>query len=77
MQQRRTGRGILFLGCRFDDQMLRTYARQIMKRSGGPHFAVVDRAVMTHNELKMFEEQEIRLLDMSLPAFAEALLSVC
>jgi hypothetical protein len=25
----------------------------------------------------MFEEQEIRLLDMSLPAFAEALLSVC
>jgi hypothetical protein len=77
VQQRRTGRGILFLGCRFDDQMLRTYARQIMKRSGGPHFAIVDRALLTQNELKMFEEQEIQVLDMSLPAFAEALLAVC
>ena len=38
----RADRGFLFLGCRFDDQMLRTYARQIMKRSKGPHFAVAE-----------------------------------
>ena len=32
VQARRTGRPFLFLGCRFDDQMLRIFARQIAKR---------------------------------------------
>ena len=35
-------RGFVFLGCRFHDQMLRTYARQIIKRSKGPHYAVAE-----------------------------------
>lgn len=42
VQRRRRARGFVFLGCRFDDQMLRTYARQIMKRSGLPSYIVLD-----------------------------------
>lgn len=42
VQERRQNCGFVFIGCRFDDQMLRTYARQIMKRSKGPRYAVVD-----------------------------------
>ena len=41
VQQLRSERNFLFLGCRFDDQLLRTYARQIAKRSAGPHVAVL------------------------------------
>jgi hypothetical protein len=35
VRQSRKDMGFLFLGCRFDDQMLRSYARQILKRSAG------------------------------------------
>jgi hypothetical protein len=46
----RTERAFLFIGCRFHDQMLRTYARQVSKRSGQPHFALVDPEMLTLNE---------------------------
>ncbi len=46
----------LFLGCRFDDQMLRTYARQITKRSAGGHVAVVDMATLSRNEGRFLSE---------------------
>jgi hypothetical protein len=59
VQARRAGRGFLFLGCRFHDQMLRTYARQIMKRSAGPHFAVLPAEGLTRNEKRFLEEQSI------------------
>ncbi|MEO5337492.1 MAG: SIR2 family protein [Magnetospirillum sp. WYHS-4] len=59
VQARRAGRGFLFLGCRFYDQMLRTYARQIMKRSSGPHYAVLPEADLTRNERRFLEEQAI------------------
>jgi hypothetical protein len=42
VQRRRRARGFIYLGCRFDDQMLRTYARQISKRSGLPSYMVLD-----------------------------------
>ncbi|WP_404385921.1 SIR2 family NAD-dependent protein deacylase [Caenispirillum salinarum] len=61
----RTDRGFVFLGCRFYDQMLRTYARQIMKRSRGPHICVVP-AETTKNEDKFFDEQGITVLRMPL-----------
>jgi len=64
VKARRTGRGFLFLGCRFHDQMLRTYARQIMKRSAGPHYAVLPEAELTPNELKFMAEQGIEVLGM-------------
>jgi hypothetical protein len=52
VKDRRTERGFLFLGCRFHDQLLRNYARQIIKRSGGPNYAVVDPDALTKNELR-------------------------
>lgn len=41
VQQRRASLGFVFLGCRFNDQLPRAFARQILKRSGGPHLAVL------------------------------------
>ena len=52
----RETRGFLFLGCRFHDQMLRTYARQIIKRSKGPHYVLTDNAELTRNETKFSDE---------------------
>ncbi|MDR3522857.1 MAG: SIR2 family protein [Acetobacteraceae bacterium] len=62
VKTRRTGRGFLFLGCRFHDQMLRSYARQIMKRSAGPHVAILPDATLTSNELKFLAEQGIEVM---------------
>ena len=73
VKARRTDRGFLFLGCRFDDQMLRTYARQIMKRSKGPHFAVADAAALTRMETRFFAEQAIEVIDLPLAEAAEAI----
>lgn len=58
VKRRRKARGFLFLGCRFHDQMLRTYARQIMKRSGLPSYMVVDFAP-TRMEERFLAEQGI------------------
>lgn len=74
VQERRQARGFLYLGCRFDDQMLRTYARQIKKRSAGPHHAVADAASLTGNELRFLAAEEITLIDLPL-ADAISLLS--
>lgn len=74
VRDRRSFRGFLFLGCRFHDQMLRTYARQIMKRSRGPHFAVVDAATLTRNEARFFSEQGIAVLDLPLGAALDILM---
>ena len=52
----RETRGFVFLGCRFHDQMLRTYARQIIKRSRGPHYVLVEDEPLTKNETKFFTE---------------------
>ncbi len=62
----RTTRGFLWIGCRFHDQMLRTYARQIAKRSAGPLIAVVDVADATKNEMKFFAEQGVEVVDLPL-----------
>ena len=59
VQARRASRGFVFVGCRFHDQMLRTYARQIMKRSAGPHFAIVDTQTLTRNEAKFLVDHAI------------------
>ncbi len=72
VQRWRTGRGFLFLGCRFDDQLTRSFARQIMKRSGEQHFAVLPDEP-TRMEARFLQEQGITRLAMPLAAFAEAL----
>ncbi len=73
VKTRRAGRGFLFLGCRFDDQMLRTYARQIMKRSAGPHYAVMNASTLTRMEAKFLADQAIELIDAPLAEAAAAI----
>jgi len=74
VQAWRGGRGFLFLGCRFDDQLTRSFARQIMKRSSGAHWAVLPDAP-TRMEARFLEEQGIARIAMPLPAFADALVA--
>ncbi|APO70260.1 SIR2 family protein (plasmid) [Rhizobium gallicum] len=64
VKERRTDRGFFFIGCRFDDQMLRIYARQIMKRSHGPHFAVLDAEMLTRNERRFLAASAITVVDL-------------
>lgn len=69
VQELRAGRRFLFLGCRFRNQLERSYARQIMKRSApGPHWAVLPDE-LTPNEEKFLREQNILRLDMTPAAF--------
>ncbi|OAN44779.1 transcriptional regulator [Paramagnetospirillum marisnigri] len=65
VKTRRAGRGFVFLGCRFYDQILRTFARQICKRSGGPRYAVVPED-LTRNEYKFLELEGIKPVTMPL-----------
>jgi len=56
VKERRAGLGFVMLGCRFHDQMLRNYARQITKRSAGPNYVLVDSTVgVTPNEQRFIE----------------------
>lgn len=73
VQGLRSTRGFLYLGCRFHDQMLRTYARQIAKRAGRPSVAVADPAAITRNEAKFFAEQAITVIDLPLARAVEIL----
>lgn len=73
VQTIRKGRSFLFLGCRFANQLERSFARQIMKRSSDRHWAVIDGA-LTKNEEKFLREQNIERIDASLAEFAAALI---
>ncbi|MDI4664501.1 SIR2 family protein [Xanthobacter autotrophicus] len=75
VKNRRTERSFLFLGCRFHDQMLRTYARQITKRSRLPHFAIVDEEVLTKNELRFLLTHGITPIAMALPKAVDIITS--
>ncbi|WP_027555681.1 SIR2 family protein [Bradyrhizobium sp. Cp5.3] len=57
VKARRTDRSFLFVGCRFNDQLLRTYARQVLKRSAETHYAVVDPTALSKNELRFLVAQ--------------------
>ncbi|NTV10794.1 MAG: SIR2 family protein [Zoogloea sp.] len=74
VQAIRTGRSFLFLGCRFNDQLPRSFARQIMKRSSDVHWAVLPDEP-TRMEEKFLAEQNIRRIDMPLADFVAALLT--
>jgi|SRR5579864_5375640 len=75
VKERRTGRSILFLGCRFNDQLLRTYARQISKRSADAHYALVEPDALSKNELRFLVEQGLTPLAVALPRAVEILLA--
>ncbi|WP_042270727.1 SIR2 family NAD-dependent protein deacylase [Paraburkholderia heleia] len=74
VQAWRTGRSFLFLGCRFDDQLARSFARQIMKRSSDTHWAVLPDEP-TRMEARFLDEQRITRIAMPLAAFADELVS--
>ena len=73
VQAWRTGRHFLFLGCRFDDQLTRCFARQIMKRSSDLHWAVLPNEP-TRMEARFLEEQRINRINMPLADFSAALI---
>jgi hypothetical protein len=72
VQALRSGRSFLFLGCRFNDQLTRSFARQIMKRSSGRHWAVLPEPP-TRMEARFLDEQRITRLDMNLADFIPTL----
>jgi len=72
VQAWRTGRSFLFLGCRFDDQLTRCFARQIMKRSSDLHWAVLPQEP-TRMEARFLEEQNITRIPVPLEQFSVAL----
>lgn len=69
VQDLRAGRSFLFLGCRFSDQLSRTFARQVMKRSSDRHWAVLPEPP-TRMEARFLAEQNISRIEVPLEAFA-------
>ncbi len=72
VQKIRTDRSFLFMGCRFNDQLTRTFARQIMKRSSDRHWAVLPQEP-TRMEARFLEENNVTRLDLSLAEVATLL----
>ena len=72
VQQRRAALGFVFLGCRFNDQLPRAFARQVMKRSAGPHYAVLAEEP-TRMEARFLAEQGITRIAIPLADAAAAL----
>jgi hypothetical protein len=68
VKERRQKCAFLFIGARFDDQMLRIFARQITKRSAGGHLAIAERVLLTRNEARFLDETGIGLIDSPLAA---------
>lgn len=75
VKARRTGRSFLFLGCRFNDQLLRTYARQVLKRSTDTHYAVVEPDTLSKNELRFLVSQGLTPLAIPLTRAIEIVLA--
>jgi hypothetical protein len=72
VQARRAGLGFVFLGCRFNDQLPRAFARQILKRSRGPHYAVLAEPP-TRMEARFFDEQGVVRIALPLAEVAARL----
>ncbi|MGD0675169.1 MAG: SIR2 family protein [Polyangiaceae bacterium] len=62
VKSRRASLGFVFLGCRLNDQTLRAYARQLLKRSGERHFIVVEPGLLTKNEQRFIHEHRLTAL---------------
>jgi hypothetical protein len=75
VKDRRSQRSFVFIGCRFNDQLLRTYARQITKRSADVHYAIVEPETLSKNELRFLISQGLTPIAMPLPRAVEVLLS--
>jgi hypothetical protein len=58
------------MGCRFNHQLTRTYARQVMKRSSEKHWAIIDEP-LTRMEQRFIAEQNITCIEMPLTDFTQ------
>ncbi len=65
VQDRRKDKHFLYLGCRFDQEIQRTFGRQIAKRSSGKHWAVIE-GELSKNEARFLDQQNITRLDLPL-----------
>ncbi len=65
VQERRAGRHFLYLGCRFDQEIQRTFGRQIAKRSSDRHWAVIE-GELSKNEARFLAQHNITRLDLPL-----------
>ena len=74
VQRRRARLGFVFLGCRFNDQLPRAFARQVMKRSAGPHYAVLPEEP-TRMEARFLAEQGITRIALPLEEAAAVLVA--
>jgi hypothetical protein len=72
VQDLRRNRHFLFLGCRFDNQLERVFARQIMKRSSDRHWAVLPETP-SRNEQRFLDEQNIQRIEWPLAKFVAEL----
>ena len=72
MKERRARLGFVFPGCRFNDQLPRAFARQVMKRSAGPHYAVLPDEP-TRMEARFLAEQGITRIALPLADVAAVL----
>lgn len=75
VRHRRSELGFLFLGCHFNDQMLRTYARQIQKRSRGSNYAVFEHEGLTRMERRFAAEIGLNIVICPLREAAERLMA--
>lgn len=73
VKDRRTERSFVFIGCRFNDQLLRTYARQVTKRSSAVHYAIVEPETLSKNELRFLAGQGLTAVAVPLQRAAEIL----
>ncbi|WP_271606516.1 MULTISPECIES: hypothetical protein [unclassified Bradyrhizobium] len=63
------------MGCRFKDQLLRSYARQIIKRWADDHYEIVDPDALSRNEVRFLLEQGLTPLAIGLPCAVEILIT--
>jgi hypothetical protein len=75
VQQLRSGRSFVFLGCRFSNQLERIFAQQIIKRSSDRHWAVLPETP-TRNELRFLEQYRIQRIDTPLAEWVGALVAL-
>ncbi|MGQ0682647.1 SIR2 family NAD-dependent protein deacylase [Bradyrhizobium sp.] len=73
VKDRRAERSFVFIGCRFNDQLLRTYARQVTKRSSALHYAIVEPETLSRNELRFLVGQGLIPIAVPLPRVTEIL----
>jgi hypothetical protein len=72
VQHLRSGRGFVFMGCRFSSQLERIFAQQIIKRSADRHWAVLPEEP-TRNERRFLEQYRIQRIETPLKDWVAAL----